>query len=345
MPMTNCAILGRLDDADSEVEAACQRWGRLGVLPPRHRFLDRVLDACSSDDPLPVAVAMPMSDVALRGALEAARAGLISPLLVAPEAELRRAAAQFGIDLSGFELVSALDGPDAARKCAALCRTGRARAIMKGSLETDVLMHELVRGEAGLRTARRMSHIFLLDVPSYPRPLLITDAAINIRPSLEEKVDIVQNAIELAQRLGIVTPHVALLSAVETVHSKIQATVDAAALSKMAERGQIHGAVVDGPLAFDTAVSAQAAAIKHLVSPVAGVADILVAPDLESGNLLVKQLEYLGGAELAGLVLGASVPIILTSRADSARARLVSCAIATLVASGRTADLASASNR
>ena len=192
---------------------------------------------------------------------------------------------------------------------------------------------EVVHLDAGMRTGRRISHVFLLDVPSYPRPLLITDAAINIYPSLDEKVDIVQNAIDLAQRLGIRTPNVAILSALETVHSQIKATVDAAALSKMAERGQIRGAIVDGPLAFDTAVSSEAAAIKHLNSRVAGVADVLVAPDMESGNMLVKQLEYLGGAELAGVVLGARVPIILTSRADSARARLASCAVARLVGS------------
>lgn len=185
-----------------------------------------------------------------------------------------------------------------------------------------------------MRTGRRMSHVFLLDVPSYPRPLFISDAALNIYPSLDEKVDIVRNAIDLAHVLGILAPHVAILSALETVHSQIKATVDAAALSKMAGRGQIRGAIVDGPLAFDTAVSAQAASIKHLNSPVAGVADILVAPDMEAGNMLVKQLEYLAGAELAGVVLGARVPIILTSRADSARARLASCAVAAMVASG-----------
>jgi phosphate acetyltransferase len=201
---------------------------------------------------------------------------------------------------------------------------------MKGSLHTDALMHAVLDGASGLRTTRRVSHVFVIDAPAYPRPLLVTDAAINIYPTLDDKVDIAKNAIELAHALGIPLPHVAILSAVETVSSKITSTLDAAALCKMADRRQITGAVVDGPLAFDTAVSAEAAAIKQLVSPVAGVADVLLVPDLESGNMLAKQLEYLGGAEMAGVVLGARVPIVLTSRSDSARARLASCAVAVL---------------
>ncbi len=208
---------------------------------------------------------------------------------------------------------------------------------MKGSLHTDTLMHAVLQHDAGLKTSRRLSHVFVLDAPAYPRPLLITDAAINIYPTLEEKVDIVRNAIDLAHALGIDVPNVAILSAVETVNPKITSTLDAAALCKMADRRQIVGAVLDGPLAFDTAVSAEAAAIKNLTSRVAGVADILVVPDLESGNMLAKQLEYLGGAELAGVALGAKVPIVLTSRADSARARLASCAVAAAFAQWRTA--------
>jgi phosphate acetyltransferase len=224
--------------------------------------------------------------------------------------------------------VSASDDFDAAQKSVALCRTGRAHALMKGSLHTDTLMHAVLDSAAGLRTLRRVSHIFVLDAPAYPRPLLITDAGINIYPTLDDKVDIVRNAIDLAQAIGIQVPNVAILSAVETVNPKITSTLDAAALCKMADRNQITGAVLDGPLAFDTAVSAQAAEIKGLSSRVAGSADVLVVPDIESGNMLAKQLEYLGGAELAGVVLGARVPIVLTSRADAPRARLASCAVA-----------------
>jgi phosphate acetyltransferase len=333
MPSTNAALHAETDRTLKD-EEDCRQWARIGAVPASHRYFDRLLRRCETNEPLTVAVAMPLSDVALQGAVDAARAGIISPILVAPESELHQLARRLEIDLAAFEIVPVVDDAAAARECVALCRSGRARAIMKGSLESAVLMREVVRPEASMRTGRRMSHVFLLDVPSYPRPLLITDAAMNIYPSLDEKVDIVQNAIDLALVLGIQAPHVAILSALETVHSQIKATVDAAALSKMAERGQIRGAIVDGPLAFDTAVSAQAASIKHLNSPVAGVADILVAPDMEAGNMLVKQLEYLGGAELAGVVLGARVPIILTSRADSARARLASCAVAAMVASG-----------
>lgn len=280
---------------------------------------------------------MPLSEVALRGCVESARAGIIEPVLVGIETEIRNLGSRLELDIESWEILPAVDDADAARKCVALCQSGHARAIMKGSLESAVLMREVVREGTGLRTGRRISHVFLLDVPSYPRPLLITDAAINIYPSLDDKVDIVQNAIDLAHLLGIQLPHVAILSALETVHSQIKATVDAAALSKMAERGQIRGAIVDGPLAFDTAVSSEAAAIKHLNSRVAGVADILVVPDMESGNMLAKQLEYLGGAELAGVVVGARMPVILTSRADSARARLASCAVAAIIANGSPA--------
>jgi len=277
-----------------------------------------------------VAVAAPLTRVALEGALQAAQQGLLVPVLVGPEQAIRDVARDAHFDLGGARIIDTADELSAAATCAALCRTGEAAAIMKGSLHTDALMHAVLAPEAGLRTTRRVSHVFVLDAPGYPRPLLVTDAAINIYPGLEEKVDIVKNAIDLAHAIGIALPNVAILSAVETVSPKIKSTLDAAALCKMAERRQIEGGVLDGPLAFDTAVSAEAAAIKGLTSPVAGAADIFVVPDLESGNMLVKQLEYLGGAELAGVVLGARVPIILTSRADSARARIASCALATL---------------
>jgi phosphate acetyltransferase len=278
----------------------------------------------------PFAVVAPSTDVALSGAMTAAAAGLIEPILVGSEGAIRALASKLRLDLSGVRVVDAGDDADAARKSVALCRDGVARGLMKGSLHTDALMHAVLDPSSGLRTPRRVSHVFVIDAPAYPRPLLVTDAAINIYPGLEEKIDIAKNAIELAHALGIATPRVAILSAVETVNPKITSTIDAAALCKMADRRQITGAVLDGPLAFDTAVSAEAAAIKELVSPVAGVADILLVPDLESGNMLAKQLEYLGGAELAGVVLGAKVPIVLTSRSDSARARLASCAVAVL---------------
>jgi phosphate acetyltransferase len=272
-----------------------------------------------------------MTDVALAGAMDARREGLMEPILVGPEAEVKALARTAGIDIERATILDATDDADAARKGVALCRAGRAQALMKGSLHTDTLMHAVVDHDLGLRTARRISHVFVLDAPAYPRPLLITDAAINIYPTLDDKVDIVRNAIDLARALGIDVPHVAVLAASETVHSKIISTLDAAALCKMADRKQITGAVLDGPLGFDTAVSSGAAAIKGLTSPVAGVADILLVPDLESGNMLAKQLEYLGGAALAGIVLGARVPIVLTSRADTARARLASCAVAAAV--------------
>jgi phosphate acetyltransferase len=275
-----------------------------------------------------MAVVAPMTEVALAGAMDAARERLIEPLLVGSQRELQALARTANIDLQGATIVDAANDADAARKGVALCRSGRARALMKGSLHTDTLMHAVLDRDLGLNTTRRVSHVFVLDAPAYPRALLITDAAINIQPTLDDKVDIVRNAIELARALGIDLPHVAILSACETVNSKIASTLDAAALCKMADRGQITGAVIDGPLAFDTAVSPGAAAIKGLTSSVAGRADILVVPDLESGNMLAKQLEYLGGADLAGLVVGTRVPIVLTSRADPARARLASCAVA-----------------
>jgi phosphate acetyltransferase len=294
------------------------------------QVFDRLVALCSALPRAPFAVVAPTTDVALAGAMAAAAAGLIEPILVGPEPAIRALGAKLGFDLSKLVVIDALDDADAARKAVALCREGAARGLMKGSLHTDVLMHAVLDHEKGLRTPRRVSHVFVIDAPAYPRPLLVTDAAINIYPTLDDKVDIAKNAIELAHALGIAVPNVAILSAVELVTPKITSTIDAAALCKMADRRQITGAVVDGPLAFDTAVSAEAAAIKQLMSPVAGKADVLLVPDLESGNMLAKQLEYLGGAELAGVVLGARVPIVLTSRSDSARARLASCAVAVL---------------
>jgi phosphate acetyltransferase len=297
---------------------------------PALQVFDRLVARCRDLPRVPFAVATPTTDVALSGAMAAANAGLIEPILVGDERAILTLASRLGIDLSKVRVVDAPDDGDAARKAVALCREGAALGLMKGSLHTDALMHAVLDHQLGLRTARRVSHVFVIDAPAYPRPLLVTDAAINIYPTLDDKMDIAKNAIELAHALGIPKPNVAILSAVETVSSKITATLDAAALSKMADRGQITGGVLDGPLAFDTAVSVQAAQIKGLVSPVAGVADVLLVPDLESGNMLAKQLEYLGGAELAGVVLGARVPIVLTSRSDSARARLASCAVAVL---------------
>ena len=292
-----------------------------------HKFLER----CKNLPAISTAVCWPMSDVALRGTVEAADAGLIKPTLFGDKAEMKALAAKIGLDISAYPIVDADTESKAAELSVAMCRSGNAQAMMKGSLHTDELMKVAMARDTGLRTNRRISHVFVMDTPAYPRTLLITDAAINIKPEFEDKIHIVQNAIELAHALGIPEPKVALLSAVETVNSKIPSTMEAAALCKMADRGQITGGILDGPLAFDTAVSENAAKIKHLDSPVAGQADILVVPDLESGNMLAKQLEYLGGAQLAGIVLGARVPVILTSRADSAETRLTSCAVAVLL--------------
>jgi phosphate acetyltransferase len=301
------------------------------------KVFDQLIARCRNLPRTPLAVVAPSTEVALSGAIDAAEAGLIDPILVGSERTIVALAAKLNIDLSKARIVDAPDDAAAARKAVAMCREGAALGLMKGSLHTDLLMHAVLEHDGGLRTSRRVSHVFVIDAPRYPRPLLVTDAAINIYPTLDDKVDIAKNAIELAHALGIAAPHVAILSAVETVSSKITSTLDAAALCKMADRGQIKGGILDGPLAFDTAVSAEAAAIKELVSPVAGVADVLLVPDLESGNMLAKQLEYLGGAEMAGVVLGARVPIVLTSRSDSARARLASCAVAVLRAAAGAA--------
>ncbi|MGA7997305.1 MAG: bifunctional enoyl-CoA hydratase/phosphate acetyltransferase [Bradyrhizobium sp.] len=281
--------------------------------------------------PIRTAVVHPVDTVSLLGAIKAAEAGLIEPVLVGPQARIAEVAAEARLDLSRYELVATEHSHASAVQAVALAVERKVEALMKGSLHTDEFMSAIV-AEEKLRTARRMSHVFVIDLPGYPRPLFVTDAAIIIYPTLEDKVDIVQNAIDLAHVLGLMLPKVAILSAVETVSSKIKSTIDAAALCKMADRGQITGGILDGPLAFDNAVSAEAAKTKGIVSKVAGYADILVVPDVEAGNMLAKQLEYLAKAEVAGIVLGARVPIILTSRADKTLARLSSCAIALLLA-------------
>jgi len=295
----------------------------------------RLLRRCEGLAPVTCAVVHPCDRDSLLGPLEAARRGLIVPVLVGPEAKIRAVAEAEGVDLAGYKILSVEHSHAAAQQAVAMARAGEVEALMKGSLHTDELLAAVVPSATGLRTARRMSHVFLMDVPAYPRVLMVTDAAINIYPTLEDKVDIVQNAIDLARVLGVAEPKVAILSAVETVNPKIQSTLDAAALCKMADRGQITGGVLDGPLAFDNAISEEAARTKKIVSPVAGKADILLVPDLEAGNMLAKQLQYLAGADSAGIVLGTRVPIVLTSRADSVRTRIASAAVMALVADAR----------
>lgn len=296
---------------------------------------ERLLARCESLAPVPTAVAHPCEATALSGALEAAARGLIVPLLVGPATRIAETAASAGIDLGDAQIVDVPHSHAAAAKAVALIREGQAEILMKGSLHTDELMGAVVAREGGLRTERRISHVFVMDVPTYHKVLLVTDGAINIAPTLEDKVDICQNAIDLAISLGLEKPKLAILAAVETVTSKMPATLDAAALCKMAERGQITGAILDGPLAFDNAISKQAAETKGIKSTVAGDPDILLAPDLESGNILAKQLTFLANADSAGMVLGARVPVILTSRADSVRSRIASCGVAKLVAHHR----------
>lgn len=294
--------------------------------------LRRLLARVAPIAPITVAVVHPCDVGSLTAAMAARAAGLIEPVLVAPRARLASVAAQAGVDLCGVPVEDVAHSHAAAARAAALAHAGRVEALMKGSLHTDELIAAVVPSAAGLRTKRRISHCFLMQVPSYPRPFIVTDAAINLAPDLQQKADIVRNAIELARIIGVATPRVAILAAVETVNAAMPATLDAAALCKMADRGQISGGLLDGPLAFDTAVSSDAARTKGIVSAVAGQADILVVPDLESGNMLAKQLMYLGNAASAGIVLGAKVPVILTSRADSEASRIASCAIAKLVA-------------
>ena len=298
----------------------------------KHERYTHLLARVKGLEPIPTAVAHPCDEESLKGPVMAFQAGIIEPILVGPENKIRAVAEEFGIDLHGIRIVNAAHSHDSAALAVSLVRTGDAEALMKGSLHTDELMGEVVARANGLRTSRRISHVFVMDVPTYHRPLLITDAAINIAPTLEEKADIIRNAIDLAHVIGIPEPKVAILSAVETINPKIQSTLDAAALCKMADRGQIKGGLLDGPLAFDNAVSIVAAKTKGIKSAVAGHAEILVVPDLESGNMVAKQLEYLANALTAGIVLGTKVPIVLTSRADSAETRTASCVIAALIA-------------
>jgi phosphate acetyltransferase len=301
----------------------------------KHEKYDRLIERCKALAPTPTAVAHPCDDSSLRGAVDAAKAGLIAPILVGPAARIREVAAKSGLDLAAYPIVDAGFSQESADKAVALVREGKAEALMKGSLHTDELMGAVVRRDTGLRTARRISHCFILDVPNYPEPLVITDAAVNIAPNLRDKVHIVQNAIDLVRDLGATEVRVAILSAMESVNPDVPSTLEAAALCKMADRGQITGGILDGPLALDNAISPEAAKIKGIVSPVAGRANVLVVPDLEAGNMLAKSLTFLAGADAAGIVLGARVPIILTSRADSQIARLASCAVAALVANAR----------
>jgi len=322
------------------VAAPTRRVTYAEVVPPelalrRGDAFAQLFKACEGLPAVSCAVVHPCDRDSLLGPIEAARRGLIVPVLVGPEDRIQAVARAEGVDLSSYRVVPVPHSHAAAAKAVELARAGEVEALMKGSLHTDEFLGAVVPSAAGLRTARRISHVFVMDVPSYPRMLLITDAAVNIYPKLKEKVDIIQNAIDLARVLGIEEPKVAILSAVETVNPEIESTLEAAALCKMADRGQITGGVLEGPLAFDNAISLEAARTKQIRSPVAGRADILLVPDLEAGNMLAKQLSYLAGAEGAGIVLGARVPIVLTSRADPVRTRLASAAVMALVAHGR----------
>lgn len=311
------------------------RWQVPDIQVCERPHLQRLLDAVKKYAALPTAIVHPVDEVVLQGLVSAAEHELIIPILVGPEHKIKAAAEKGNIDLSPFDLITTEHSHAAAQKAVDLAKQHQVSAIMKGSLHTDEFMSAVVDPSSGLRTKRRMSHIFAFDVPTYHHPLFISDAALNIQPSLQDKQDIIQNAIDLARILGITLPKVAILSAVETVTPSMASTLDAAALCKMCDRGQIKGGIVDGPLAFDNAVSAEAASIKGISSEVAGQADILIVPDLESGNMLAKQLEYLGGAEGAGIVMGARIPIILTSRADDETSRLASCAIAIMLSNAQ----------
>jgi phosphate acetyltransferase len=305
----------------------------------QHDKYERLIGRAQALPPVPCAVAHPCDESSLRGAVQAGQLGLLKPILVGPKARIEAVAAQFGIDISALEVVDAPHSEGSAETAVRLAREGKAEILMKGSLHTDEIMAAVVKRDTGLRTSRRISHCFIMDVPAIDRVVVITDAAINIFPTLEDKVHIVQNAIDLARALGLQQPKVAILSAMETVNPKVPSTIEAAALCKMAERGQITGGLLDGPLALDNAIDLGAARIKKITSPVAGLADILVVPDLEAGNMLAKSLSFMADADAAGIVLGARVPIILTSRADSVTARLASCAVAALVAQARRADM------
>jgi phosphate acetyltransferase len=301
---------------------------------PHDKYL-RLIDAAQKLPPVVTAIAHPCDEVSLGGAVEARKLRLIEPILVGPAARIREVAARHGIDIAALSVIDAEHSHDSAAKAVALARERKAEALMKGSLHTDELMGAVVARDAGIRTDRRISHCFVMDVPGHADPLIITDAAVNIAPTLEDKMHIVQNAIDLAHAVGFPEVRVAILSAMETVNPKVLSTIEAAALCKMADRGQITGAILDGPLALDNAISPEAAAVKHIVSRVAGRANLLVVPNLEAGNMLAKSLSFLAGADSAGIVLGARVPIMLTSRADTLMARLASCAIASMVAAAR----------
>jgi phosphate acetyltransferase len=307
--------------------------GPLGQ-PPASKY-DRLIARARQSAPTATIVVHPCDETSLRGPVEAAEAGLIRPILVGPAARISTVARECRIDISRFEIVDAPHSEAAAAKAVELIHQSKGELLMKGSLHTDELMREVTSSKTGLRTARRVSHVFVMDVPSYSETVFITDAAINIFPDLDAKRDIIQNAIDLFTQTGLGTPRVAILSAVETVTSKIPSTIDAAALCKMADRGQITGGILDGPLAFDNAVDPEAARIKGIKSPVAGRAQILVVPDLEAGNMLAKNLSFMAKADSAGIVLGARVPVVLTSRADSVRARMASCAVGVLYAQAR----------
>lgn len=301
----------------------------------KHEKYQRLIDACRRLAPMPTAVAHPCDESSLRGAVDAAKLGLIAPILVGPRLRIEAIATECGIDIAEMPLVDTPHSHASAEMAVELVREGKAEALMKGSLHTDELLAAVVSRDTGLRTARRISHCFVMDVPAYPETLILTDAAVNIAPTLDDKVDIIQNAIDLAHALRFPEVRVAILSAMETVNSRIPSTVEAGALCKMSDRGQITGAILDGPLALDNAISMESAAIKQIESPVAGRANVLVVPDLEAGNMLAKSLTFLAGADAAGIVLGARVPIILTSRADSVMTRLASCAVAAMFAQAR----------
>ena len=300
-----------------------------------HEKYQRLLDFCKTLPATPTAVAHPCDESSVRGAVDAAKLGLIEPILVGPRARIEGAARQADVDNGRLEIVDAPYSEASAMRAVELVREGRAQALMKGSLHTDELMAAVVKRDTGLRTSRRVSHCFVMDVPSYAETLIVTDAAVNIAPTMEDKVDIIQNAIDLAHALRFKEVRVAILSAMETVNPKVASTIEAAALCKMADRGQITGAIVDGPLALDNAISLESVKIKKIESEVAGRANVLIVPDLEAGNMLAKSLSFLASADAAGIVLGARVPIILTSRADSVMTRLASCAVAALVAQSR----------
>jgi phosphate acetyltransferase len=301
----------------------------------KHEKYERLIARCKTLTPVPTAVAHPCDENSLKGAKEAAELGLLHPILVGPRAKIETTAAQFQLDITSYPLVDTPHSHAAADAAVQLTREGKAEMLMKGSLHTDELMSSVVRSGTGLRTERRISHAFIMDVPALDRPIIVTDVAINIFPTLEDKMHIIQNAIDLVRALGYEQPKVAILSAMETINTKIQSTVEAAALCKMADRKQITGGILDGPLALDNAINLTAAKIKKIDSPVAGMADILVVPDLEAGNMLAKSLIYMADADAAGIVLGARVPIILTSRADSMITRLASCAVAALLVQAR----------